>query len=65
MNRQKTTIFAYLGRERRCGGQAFFGMCLSTFNRMAASSFFSFAVVRQTTFYKKHQFCCMPYTLPD
>ena len=38
MGRQKTTIFATVGRGRCCGGQAFFDKCLSTCNRMAASS---------------------------
>ncbi|WP_160638291.1 hypothetical protein [Pseudoflavonifractor sp. 60] len=38
MSRQETTIFAKLGRVRRCGGQAFFDKCLSICNRMAASS---------------------------
>jgi len=28
-----------VGRGRRCGGQAFFDKCLSTCNRMAASSY--------------------------
>ena len=39
MSRQETTVFASLGRVRRCGGQAFFDKCLSTFCRMAASSY--------------------------
>ena len=36
MSRQKTTIFAYLGKGYRCQGQTFFDRCLSTCNRMAA-----------------------------
>ena len=39
MSRQKTTIFANMGRGCRCGRQAFFDMCLSICNRMAASSY--------------------------
>ncbi|WP_207709438.1 hypothetical protein, partial [Pseudoflavonifractor sp. 60] len=39
MSRQETTVFASLGGVRRCGGQAFFDKCLSTFCRMAASSY--------------------------
>ncbi len=39
MRRQETTIFATLGGVCRCVGQAFFIMCLSTSNRMAASSY--------------------------
>jgi len=39
MDRLETTVFAPLGRSRRCGGRAFFDKCLSTCNRMAASSY--------------------------
>ena len=39
MSRQETTVFASLGGVRRCGDQAFFDKCLSTFCRMAASSY--------------------------
>ncbi|WP_251316494.1 hypothetical protein [Flintibacter muris] len=39
MSRQKTTIFANLGGVHRYGSQAFFDKYLSTFNRMAASSY--------------------------
>ena len=34
-------------------------------NALLYDGFFSFAVVRQITFYAKHQFCCMLYTLLD
>lgn len=39
MDRLETTVFAPLGRSRRYGDQAFFDMCLSICNRMAASSY--------------------------
>ncbi|MEZ3436857.1 hypothetical protein [Flintibacter muris] len=39
MSRQGTTVFASLGGVRRCGGKTFFDKYLSTFCRMAASSY--------------------------
>ena len=39
MDRLETTVFAPLGRSRRCGGRAFFDKCLSLHSRMAASSY--------------------------
>jgi len=50
MSRQKTTIFASLGRGCRCGRQAFFDKCLSTFNRMAASSYMPPVSIKMTAF---------------
>ncbi len=38
LKRRETTIFASLGRGRRCVGQAFFDKGLSISSRMAASS---------------------------
>ena len=50
MSRQKTTIFAYLGKGHRCRGQAFFDKCLSTFNCMAASSYVPPVGMKMTAF---------------
>ena len=50
MSRQKTTIFAYLGKGHRCRGQAFFDKCLSTFNCMAVSSYVPPVGMKMTAF---------------
>ena len=50
MSRQNTTIFANMGRGCRCGRQAFFDKCLSTFNRMAASSYMPPVSIKMTAF---------------